>query len=182
MSGVKPSVSDEAVKAKTGQDWENWFAILDAAGAQNMNHQEIVSYLSEQHGVGPWWQQMVTVTYEQARGLRDRHEMPGGYQISRSKTLGVPVERLFAAWQDPTQRAAWLPDPDFTVRKSTEYKSMRITWVDGETSLEVYFYEKGPEKTQITVQHSKLPDAEQAEQMKAYWRDALDKMAEHLGN
>jgi hypothetical protein len=32
------------------------------------------------------------------------------------------------------------------------------------------------------VQHSKLPDAEQAEQMKAYWRHALDKMAEHLGN
>jgi len=42
-------------------------AILDKAGAKKMDHKQIVAYLSEQHQVGPWWQQMVTVGYEQAR-------------------------------------------------------------------------------------------------------------------
>ena len=37
-----------------------------------MSHQEIVRYLSTKHDVGPWWQQMVTVTYEHASGLRDK--------------------------------------------------------------------------------------------------------------
>jgi hypothetical protein len=81
-----PSMSDEAVKAKTGKNWNEWFTILDKAGAKEMSHQEIVKFLNSKHEVGPWWQQTVTVTYEQARGLREKHEKPGGYQISVSRT------------------------------------------------------------------------------------------------
>jgi hypothetical protein len=66
-----PRMSDEAVKAKTGKNWKEWFAILDKAGADKMNHQEIVKYLKTKQGVGPWWQQMVTVTYEVRTGHRD---------------------------------------------------------------------------------------------------------------
>jgi hypothetical protein len=73
MSEFEPSISSEAVKAKTGKDWPEWFAILDAADAQKMSHKEIVALLAEKYQVGSWWQQMVTVTYEQGRGLRDRH-------------------------------------------------------------------------------------------------------------
>ena len=85
-------MSDEAVKAKTGKTWKEWFAILDKAGARKMTHKEIVQVLNSEHGVGPWWQQMVTVTYEHERGLRDRHEKPEGYQISRQPN------RKCAAW------------------------------------------------------------------------------------
>ena len=56
-----PRMSDEAVKAKTGKTWKEWFAILDKAGATKLTHQEIVKLLNTNHGVGPWWQQMVTV-------------------------------------------------------------------------------------------------------------------------
>ncbi len=31
-------MSDAAVKAKTGKDWQQWFAILDRAGAMKMSH------------------------------------------------------------------------------------------------------------------------------------------------
>ena len=31
-------MSDEAVKAKTGKTWKQWFAILDKAGAKQMTH------------------------------------------------------------------------------------------------------------------------------------------------
>lgn len=180
MDEFKPQVSTEAVQAKTGKTWEEWFEILDAAGAQKMNHQEIVAYLSVQHGVGEWWQQMVTVTYEQTRGLRARHENPQGFQISRSKTLPVSPDELFDAWQDPAQRAAWLADPDFRVRKETRPKSLRITWVDGQTNLEVMLYPKGPAKTQVSVQHNRLESAEQAEAMKSYWIDMLNRLEDYL--
>ena len=36
-----PRMSDEAVKAKTGKVWKEWFTILDKAGAKKMTHQEI---------------------------------------------------------------------------------------------------------------------------------------------
>ena len=63
-------MSDAAVQASTGKIWKEWFAILDKAGARKMDHKQIVAYLVKHHKVGPWWQQMVTVIYEQARGLR----------------------------------------------------------------------------------------------------------------
>jgi hypothetical protein len=34
-----PRMSDEAVKAKTGKTWKEWFAILDKAGASELSHQ-----------------------------------------------------------------------------------------------------------------------------------------------
>ncbi len=84
-TGAPPAIGDEAVIAATGQRWEAWFDQLDQAGARELDHKGIVALLGNFEGVSPWWQQMVTVTYEQARGLRQKHEMADGYEISRSK-------------------------------------------------------------------------------------------------
>lgn len=172
-------MSDEAVQSKTGKSWEEWFAILDAAGGREMSHQEIVACLSAEHGVGPWWQQMVTVTYERARGKRVKHETPAGFQVSGSRTIQVPVSRLFAAWNDETFRRRWLPEADFTVRKTTPDKSLRLAWGDG-TRVEVNLYPKGEAKSQVTVDHQKLPDAQEAARRKAWWGEALDRLREIL--
>ena len=169
-------MSDEAVKSKTGKIWKEWFAFLDKAGARKMSHQEIVSYLRAKHDVGPWWQQMVTATYEQASGLRDKHERPEGYQISVSRTLNTPVTKLFKSFANEKARNEWLGEDGLTVRKATTNKSMRITWKDGKTSLEINFYPKGDNKSQVVVQHIKLPDAKSSATMKAYWTKALDQL------
>ena len=179
-----PRMSDEAVKAKTGKDWTAWFKILDQAGAKNMGHQEIVAVLSDKHGVGPWWQQMVTVTYEQARGLRAKHEKPAGYEISVSRTIAAPVNKVYKAWQEEKARAKWLPEPGTTklpivIRTATANKSMRITWPD-ETSISVNFYAKGAAKSQVVVQHSKLPNAKSAARMKAFWFGVLDRLKQQV--
>lgn len=166
-------MSDVAVQAKTGKTWPEWFALLDAAGATSMTHPQIVAYLREQ-GVGAWWQQAVTVAYEQERGLRARHQMADGYQIGGNKTIAVPVGAVFDAWGDETIRAQWLPDP-LTIRKATPDRSLRITWSDG-TSVDVMLTPKGEAKTQISLQHNKLRDAAQAEAMKAYWSAALTRL------
>jgi hypothetical protein len=173
-------MSDEAVQATTGKTWQEWFKILDAAGAKKMSHKAIVAFLNQKYDVSTWWKQMVTVTYEQARGMREKHEKPGGDEVSASKTIAVPVATLFKAWQHERLRARWLPEQGISIRKATPGKSMRITWVNGASSVSVNFYKKGKDKTQVTVQHDKLANASEAKRMKAYWQEKVAKLQELL--
>jgi hypothetical protein len=166
-------VGDDSVKARTGKAWAGWYAILDAAGAPKLDHKGIVAILREKHGVGSWWQQMIAVGYEQERGMRELHQGPKGYAASASKTCNVPVLALFKAWENKTVRARWLTKPDFEIRKATPGKSMRITWVDKKTNLDVGFFPKGSNKSQVAIEHSKLPDAKSVARMKTFWSKAL---------
>ena len=174
------SIGNAEVQAKTGKNWEQWFAVLDAASAANMSHSEIAKYLNEKEKVPGWWSQMVANTYEQARGLREKHQMPSGYQISVSKTVEAPLAALYESWSDELGRARWLPGESITVRKATPNRSMRMTWADGQTSVEVNFYDKGKSKSQVVVQHSKLATADEGDRMKAYWKEALRRLEETL--
>jgi hypothetical protein len=180
QGGSTGQISDEAVRAKTGRTPSEWFEILDREGAQKMPHREIAEIVYGKYEIDGWWAQMVTVAYERERGLRDKHQKPDGYEISGSKTLPVPLETLFAAWQDETVRGRWLGEPGLTVRKATPNKSMRVTWPD-QTRVEVNFYAKGEAKSQVAVQHGKLPDAEAAARRKAWWAEALERLRTELG-
>lgn len=172
-------MSDEAVESKTGKTWSRWFKHLDAAGGKKMTHQEIVAHLHDKHQVRPWWTQMITVTYEQARGLRDVHEKPGGYEISVSRTIEAPVGKAFKAWTDEKIRKKWLP-ANLTIRKATTNKTLRITWEDGKTSVSASFLPKGSGKCQVVAQHMKLPDAKAAAKMKKFWGEALDRLKQSI--
>jgi uncharacterized protein YndB with AHSA1/START domain len=171
-TSIKPRMSDEAVESKTGKTWSRWFKHLDAAGARKMTHQEIVAHLREKHAVRPWWTQMVTVIYEQARGLRDKHQKPQGYEISVSRTIETPAAKAYKAWTIEKIRRQWLP-ASLEIRKATANKSLRISWEDGKTTLSVAFYPKGDDKVQVVAQHSKLPTAATASKMKKFWAEAL---------
>ena len=176
---VDPKISSAAVKAKTGKTWTQWFALLDKARAKTKSHKDIVAFLSSKHGLGPWWRQMVAVSYEQARGLRDKHEKPDGFQISRTKTIKAAVDDVYEAWGNTRRRAQWLPGVKLTIRKATENKILRVTWGDG-SNVEVALHPKGPEKTQIAVQHGKLADARAAAKQKVFWGEAFDRLAKLL--
>ena len=170
------SISSEAVQKATGKTWAEWLKLLDAEGAAALTHQQIVAVLRDKHGVDPWWQQMVTVGYEQARGRRVKHQRPDGFSINRSKTIAAAITDVFAAWKEKRKRNQWLVDPDFTIRKATANKSLRITWTDGETNLDVQFYAKGKGKCQVTLEHARLKNEKTAERMKAYWGEQLDRL------
>ena len=170
-AAADPGMGDAAVLKATGKDWAGWFALLDAAGAATMKHAEIASLLHEQHGVPGWWCQMVTVGYERARGLREKHQTASGYQASASKTIDVGVGRVFDAWNDPKLRRRWLAE-EIAVRKATPGKSVRITWPDG-THVEVNLTAKGEAKSAAAVQHSKLPDRAAVDRVKAFWGERL---------
>src|SRR5215467_13039500 len=103
--------SDEAVKAKTGKVWAEWFKILDKAGAKKMPHKEIALYLYEKQKLPAWWCQMVAVGYEQERGLRQKFQKcDGEFSASRSRTMAAPLAKAYAAWTDEKLRNRWLPN------------------------------------------------------------------------
>lgn len=173
-------VSDRAVQDATGKSWKEWFSILDSAGADKMNHKEIVYYLVTEHQVAPWWQQQITVTYEQERGHRDKYQTKNGYEAGISKTIPFHVSRVFEHWDDAVLRKKWLTDAVLDISKSNKNKSMRIKWTDGHSHLEVYYYTKGEKKTQVVVQHTKLLNAEEVTNMKNYWKEKLQNLSEVL--
>jgi hypothetical protein len=169
-------MSDAAVQAKTGKTWPEWFALMDAEGCAGMPHKAIAEHLYSSHGVPGWWCQNITVAYERARGLREKFQKcDGRFSASASKTIGAPVEALFAAWTDDELRRQWL-DADITIRKATPHKSVRITWSDGNTSVEVNLWPKGENRSQAAVEHSKLDGAADVLEKKAYWSDRLNQL------
>ncbi|MGE0357686.1 MAG: SRPBCC domain-containing protein [Burkholderiales bacterium] len=169
-------VGTDAVARATGKAWDQWLAVLDKAGAAKMPHKAIAEMLSRKFGVPGWWSQMVTVGYEQARGLREAFQKPDGFSASASRTMLAPVDRLFGAWSDPGLRSLWLGAAPVAVKRSTQAKSLRMTWTDGGSSVEVNFYPAGAGRSRVQVQHDKLADGRAREAQKAFWSEALDRL------
>jgi hypothetical protein len=169
-----PRMSDDAVRRATGRDWNEWFALLDNWGAADHEHKAIATWLVSEHGAPGWWAQGITVEYERARGLRSPGSGRDGlFSVGASRTIAVPVERLYAAFVDPELRERWLPGARVRERKLLPHRSARFDWEDGATRLVVGFDDRGPAKSQVALSHERVPDAEVAAELKTYWRERL---------
>ena len=175
LEGVKLSTSDEAIRRRTGRGWEEWFEMLDNWGAPTRTHRETARWLAEQQGLHPlaWNVQAIAASYERARGLREVGEKDDGFVITASRTVAVPVERLYEAFVSDEARGRWLPDGRLRERTTTRPKSARFDWADGDTRVNVTFLSKGEEKSTAALEHRRLADAKEADRMKAYWRERL---------
>jgi hypothetical protein len=177
---AEPGVSDDAVQRATGKGWDEWFALLDAWGGTEHTHTEIARHLVEVHGVDGWWAQSVTVGYERARGMRAKYQHADGFSASASKTVPVPVERLFAAFVDDAARDSWLEPGTLRPRTAQPPRSARFDVPANDTRLEVYFTAKGDAKASVQIQHSKLPLEEDVELWRAFWKERLKRLAAML--
>ncbi len=175
-----PTMSDAAIRRRTGRGWEEWFDLLDEWGAAERSHKEIASWLADEQETGGWSSQAVTVSYERARGMRAVGERPDGFSITASKTVAVPVEQLYDAVLDESQRRRWLPDTPLRERTATRPKGARFDWGDGDTRIVVWFADKGEAKSTIALAHERLPDGAEAERMKAFWRARVSELKELL--
>jgi hypothetical protein len=175
-----PPMSDEAIRERTGRGWGEWLALLDGWDAASRPHPEIASWLREQQAVDGWSAQSITVAYERARGLRAPGQRADGWSVTASKTVAVPVERLFEAFEDEQLRERWLPGADLRLRTATAPKMARYDWEDGSTRVIVGFYVKGDHKSQVALEHERLPDADTADEMKCWWRERVDVLKEML--
>ena len=118
------------------------------------------------------------MTYEQARGLRDKHEQKDGYQIQRERTIAVPVEKAWKA----AKSLKWLPEAKKSpIRRLREDNRLLLylNWPDG-TDVMVGVNPKGEGKSSVGVQQSKLPDPAAAEEAKRFWGMRLDGLRKRL--
>jgi hypothetical protein len=168
-------MSDDAVMAKTGRTWKQWFALLDKAGAAKLDHKSIVTLAARKGDAGPWWRQMVTVEYERARGLRAKHETAMGFSVSISKTFASDAATLYTATADARRRKKWFPAGALKVSSLTEDKYFRASW-NGTGRLEINFYPKPGGKAQVTVQVNKLAKEKDVERERVLWKAALENL------
>jgi hypothetical protein len=174
---------NDALRAATGKGWSEWLAMLDAAGAatKGLDHDRLIDLamrsLPETAG---WWAQMVSVGYERARGLREKHESCNGeFQATLSKTFPVPLFAAFAAWADASLRGEWLDAPDLSFTKLNAGKNIRARWPDG-ALLDIRFNATGPDRCQIVVDTMKLNDADAVQQAKAFWQAQFERLQNYF--
>jgi hypothetical protein len=174
--------SDENIRSRTGRGWEEWFDLLDEWGAAERSHRETARHVAELQGIDPlaWNAQAVVSSYERTRGLRAAGEHADGFAITASKTVAVPVDRLYDAFVDASLRGRWLPDGELRERTATKPKSARFDWGHDGSRVHVAFTAKGEGKSTAALQHARLADAGEAERMKAYWRERVAALKEEL--
>jgi pimeloyl-ACP methyl ester carboxylesterase len=178
--GPALTMSDEAIRRRTGRGWEEWFELLDEADAAELPHKEIARWLREERSVAGWDAQSVTVSYERARGLRAVGERPDGFSVTAQRTVQVPVEELYDAFVDESVRERWLPGARLRERTANRPKSARFDWGEGDTRVVVGFERKGNAKSTVALEHERLPGAGEADRMKAFWRECLSTLASQL--
>lgn len=141
-----------------------------------MSHKEIVRHMHEEYQISSWWSQIVTVTYEQKKGLRKKHERPDGYSISISKIVSVPINVLYEFWNDDSKGGKWLIQGGLNFRSRNLNRNLHLNWIDANTSVDVNFYHKGQDKSQVVVQHNKLSSLAESEKLKYYWKAKLERL------
>jgi hypothetical protein len=180
LASAHDIASDDSLKEATGKSWDEWIAMLNKWGARDKKHGEIARYVAEEHDVPGWWAQTVTVGFERASGMRLKYQRPGGFSVTASKTVAVSVQDLFHAFVDDDERKKWLVAGTMSLRTAKQDHTARFDWEDGSTRVVAWFTEKGPSKSAIAVEHEKLPDADEAETMKALWRKELAELKSFL--
>jgi uncharacterized protein YndB with AHSA1/START domain len=171
----------DGVRRATGRDREGWFALLDEWGARGRPYREIAAWLTTEHELSKWWAQKLIVEYEQARGVRPPGvRRDGTFEVTASKTVAVPCERLYDAFVDARQRRRWLTDGRMSLRNSQPGRSARFDWDGGVTRVSVQFEDKGPSKSTVAVGHQRLAAARDAQTAKAAWRRRLAELKTFL--
>ena len=165
------ATSDAAIRERTGRGWEEWFDVLDAWGALGMKHRDIARRVAAELEIHPlaWNAQAITASYERTRGLRVAGQREDGFSVSVSKTVAVPIERLYDAFFATA-------DDRLRERTVTRPRSARFDWGDDGSRVHVTFDAKDEAKSRIVVEHARLADADEAERMKAFWRERLTEL------
>ncbi|MCW2956070.1 MAG: hypothetical protein JWO69_939 [Thermoleophilia bacterium] len=198
--------SDEAVREATGRDWESWFHWLDAHDAGDLDHPSIVKLLEERAELpNGWWQQQVTVNFEQHIGRRvPGMTADGTFQVGARRTFRSSPSRVWNRIASPEGAAAWLGEtPNEWWHGTFEGGPERGDVLDAPSreQFEVRSYASGsrirlrvlgphlPEGSTIQLSvtgeggravvglhHEGIPDEQVRVQMREHWKRALDRI------
>lgn len=194
-------IRSSAVREATGKSWEEWLALLDAAGARDADHKAIVAYLRREHPhLSGWWQQSVTVAYEQARGKRVLGETAEtGFQMGVRKTLPMSRDDAWRLLVEHPER--WLGEGAVSFEKGARYEltggyggtvrgqirvvkpgeRLRASWhpepFEAPATLQVTLTE-AKSGTTVGVHVEKLADAQARDGVLEHFREILQRLAD----
>jgi hypothetical protein len=181
----KPVAGEASVVKKTGHGYDHWFAVLDAFGAPAKGHTAAAAHLHDDHGVPGWHSQMITVTYERARGLRVTNQScAGDFQVSVSKAVPAPVGRVVesltnskpAEWLKDSALARMLGSATASVKGDASAR-LRFRWDASVVEIRITAKKGG---ATVVADNTKLSDAAQVEKRRQLWREALEALKEQL--
>ncbi|MDT0331543.1 hypothetical protein [Nocardiopsis lambiniae] len=171
-AAMRGRVSEEAVRERTGRDYDTWFALLDTWGATGRTHKEIAAHLMRDQGVPGWWAQSLTVAYEQERGMRVPGQREDGYSVTASKTVRAPMEEIFTALLEESVRERWADGLELTVLSHNAPRRITADLTDG-TRVVLYLTAGKNDRVSVAVEQSRLSDPESATEAKESWRERL---------
>jgi uncharacterized protein YdeI (YjbR/CyaY-like superfamily) len=103
------ALGDEVIRAETGRDSEAWYIMLDAGGARQMSHGQIVELLADVYGLEDRWAGIMAVRYEAARAIDRAVAVPADLVAAmlfksaarvRFEQLPQPEQRSLIFWID----------------------------------------------------------------------------------
>ena len=95
--------------------------------------------------------------------------------------MNAPLASVYKKVANEKSRSLWLSEDAVTIKKSTQQVNAHglERWQD---ELQISFLEKADGKSQVVVQHGKLPDPKAAAKMKSYWGKALNRLQKLLND
>lgn len=173
----EPVMSDEAVRHATGKGWDEWRDLLDAWPGDVEDHSAMVAHVQREHGIGGWWAQTVTVSYERIIGLRLKYQRADGtFNANKSRTVTIEAAALREMLLDEDDRRHLFPGIDTELRSKPTSKVVRLRIGPGTAQIALDELDDG--RTKISVSHERLPDAGDVETWKSYWSDWLEAVDE----
>jgi len=190
-------LSDAHVRQKTGKTLPQWYARIDSLGGLTLGRRDLVQALHAELDQDEYWAVTLAVEYEKARGQKEKDGRPRGYSICATKTLGAPLSAVWRAWTQGQELDRWLgpktalelkeggtlanADGDrWTLGRIREGKDLRFTWeragcAEG-SAVEVLFAAKPKDRAGITLNHTRIQERKAADELRAAWGEALERL------
>ena len=171
------SSMNKQLVATTGRSFDDWFDILDNAGAENWPHWKIKRYLGGKRKNDEWWASAVAEAYERARGVNPAHST---YSARATKTVPATCAEVWALIDNEDERRAWL-DIELEERSRQAQSALYCELADG-SKVTISLRENpraadNEHSTLVTIRHSGLANEASLDETKAFWRSALATLA-----
>lgn len=193
-------VSTESVYKHTRKHWDQWIPLLDRAGARKWTHQKIVSHLALKHELTPWWQQVVTTSYEIHTGRRkEGQNQKGEYSVTVTKSLSQSARSIWKLlnsveglkiWLSPTE-TGFNPVKDAVFERSDGFygqirtikagERFRLSWLHESwpkpTIVQIVALPRTGSKSLLIITHEGFSDTDTREKMRQHWKGIAFQLA-----
>jgi uncharacterized protein YndB with AHSA1/START domain len=190
-------IDDKAMTRETGHTRSEWFKEIERTKADGRS---AIGKALLAKKVDAWWITVITVEYEAYAGIVEKDGRPKGYSLCITKTVAAPVPRVFKSFTVPRELDKWFGAANEmaatdnasysnadgnkgSVKKVRPDKALVLSWeaagfAEG-SQVEVLFQPKG-ETCGIVVNHTRVMTRHEADEVRAMWGDALERLKSQL--